>query len=54
MNITYAALLEQVKAYQPEKYHATRNYINGAVTNWSPYISRGFLSPALVMSQLKE
>ena len=53
MNITYAALLEQVKSYQPGKYHTTRNYTNGAVTSWSPYISRGFLSPVLVMEQLK-
>ncbi len=53
MNITYAALLGQVKAYHPGKYHATRNYTNGAVTAWSPYISRGFLSPVTVMDQLK-
>jgi len=53
MNITYAALLDQVKSYQPGKYHTTRNYTNGAVTSWSPYISRGFLSPVLVMEQLK-
>jgi deoxyribodipyrimidine photo-lyase len=53
MNITYAALLEQIKSYQLGKYHATRNYTNGAVTNWSPYISRGLLSPVLVMEQLK-
>jgi len=53
MNLTYASILDQVKAYQPGKYHATRNYTNGAVTNWSPYISRGFLSPVLVMEQLK-
>ena len=54
MNITYAALLEQVKAYQPGKYHTTRNYTNGAVTRWSPYISRGLLSPVLAMEQLKK
>jgi deoxyribodipyrimidine photo-lyase len=53
MNLTYASILEQVKAYQPGKYHATRNYTNGAATNWSPYISRGLLSPVLVMEQLK-
>lgn len=53
MNLTHAALLEQVKAYQPTSYHATRNYTNGAVTCWSPYISRGFLSPVLVMEQMK-
>jgi deoxyribodipyrimidine photo-lyase len=53
MNISYAALLEQVKSYHPGKYNATRNYTNGAVTNWSPYISRGMLSPVIVMEQLK-
>jgi len=53
MNLTYASILEQVKAYQPGKYHTTRNYTNGAVTNWSPYISRGLLSPVIVMEQLK-
>lgn len=54
MNFTYAAILEQVNAYQPGKYHATRNYTNGSVTNWSPYISRGLLSPVLAMEQLKK
>jgi deoxyribodipyrimidine photo-lyase len=54
MNINYAALLEQIKAYHPGKYNATRNYTNGAVTNWSPYISRGLLSPVIVMEQLKK
>jgi len=54
MNITYAALLEQIKAYHPGKYPVTRNYTNGAVTNWSPYISRGLLSPVLAMEQLKK
>jgi len=53
MNLTYASILEQVKAYHPGKYNTTRNYTNGAVTNWSPYISRGLLSPVLVMEQLK-
>ncbi len=53
MNISYTALLEQVKSYHPGKYHSTRNYINGAVTSWSSYISRGLLSPVLVMEQLK-
>lgn len=53
MNITYAALLEQVKAYDPSSYHTTRNYTNGSVSSWSPYISRGLLSPVLVMEELK-
>ena len=53
MNITYDALIAQVKSYHPGKYPVTRNYTNGSVTNWSPYISRGMLSPVLVMEQLK-
>ena len=53
MNISYTVLLQQVKAYQPGKYPITRNFTNGAVTNWSPYISRGLLSPVIVMEQLK-
>lgn len=53
MNTTYAALLDQLKNYDPTRYQATRNYTNGAVTAWSPYISRGFLSPVVVMEALK-
>lgn len=53
MNILYTALLEQVKTYDPSTYQATRNYTNGAITAWSPYISRGFLSPIVVMEELK-
>ncbi len=49
----YAVLLDQVKTYNPSTYHATRNYTNGDVTAWSPYISRGFLNPLLVMEALK-
>lgn len=53
MNITYTALMEKVKTYDPSTYQATRNYTNGAITAWSPYISRGFLSPIVVMEELK-
>lgn len=53
MNLSYASLLDQVKSYDPSSYHSTRNFTNGAVTAWSPYISRGFLSPVLVMEILK-
>ena len=53
MNTTYTALLDQLKNYDPTRYQATRNYTNGAVTAWSPYISRGFLSPVVVMETLK-
>jgi deoxyribodipyrimidine photo-lyase len=50
---TYGEILDQVNNYDPSNYHSTRNYINGAVTAWSPYISRGLLSPLLVMDQLR-
>lgn len=53
MNLSYASLLNHVKSYDPSSYHNTRNYTNGAITAWSPYISRGFLSPVMVMETLK-
>lgn len=53
MNLSYSVLLDQVKAYHPAKYNNTRNYLNGHVTAWSPYISRGLLSPLLVMDLLR-
>lgn len=53
MHIEYESLLANVQAFQPARYLATRNYTNGHLSKWSPYISRGFLSPALVMNHLK-
>ncbi len=53
MNLSYASLLNQVKSYDPSSYQSTRNYTSGAVTAWSSYISRGFLSPVLVMETLR-
>lgn len=53
MHMTYDRLLNQLNAYNPSSYHATRNYTNGAITRWSPYISRGFLSPLLIMDTLR-
>jgi deoxyribodipyrimidine photo-lyase len=50
---TYATILDQVKTHDPSSYHNTRNYTNGAVTEWSPYISRGLLSPVVVMEELR-
>ncbi len=34
----------RIEGINPKKYAATRNYINGAVTYLSPYISRGVIS----------
>lgn len=40
----YDEILAQVKAVDPLQYGRTRNYLNGAVTRLSPYISRGVIS----------
>jgi deoxyribodipyrimidine photo-lyase len=40
----YNLILEKVQHVNPVQYAKTRNYINGAVTYLSPYISRGVIS----------
>lgn len=40
----YDLILENVQRIDPVKYAKTRNYINGAVTYLSPFISRGVIS----------
>ena len=40
----YNLILEKLQHIDPVKYAKTRNYINGAVTYLSPYISRGVIS----------
>ncbi len=40
----YASIVERIQQIDPVKYAQTRNYINGAVTYLSPYISRGVIS----------
>lgn len=40
-------------AIDPEKYAATRNYKDGAVTHLSPYISRGVISTKQVYNHIK-
>jgi deoxyribodipyrimidine photo-lyase len=44
----YNTIIERVQAINPISYAATRNFINGAVTYLSPYISRGVISLAQV------
>jgi deoxyribodipyrimidine photo-lyase len=53
MQLSYERIIQQVKDYDSSRYHSTRNYTNGAVTAWSPYISRGLLSPVFIMEILK-
>jgi deoxyribodipyrimidine photo-lyase len=40
----YASILERVSKINPLQYGKTRNFIDGAVTYLSPYISRGVIS----------
>lgn len=47
-------ILEKVKQINPSKYAQTRNFINGAVTYLSPYISRGVISGKLVLDQISK
>jgi deoxyribodipyrimidine photo-lyase len=50
----YQKILDQVSKIDPLKYGRTRNYIDGAVTYLSPYISRGVISTKLVFNNLME
>ena len=40
----FDAIRQRIKQVNPSKYAATRNYVNGAVSYLSPYISRGVIS----------
>jgi deoxyribodipyrimidine photo-lyase len=40
----YTSIVEKIQHINPIKYAKTRNFINGAVTYLSPYISRGVIS----------
>ena len=41
---SYQDILKQINAIDPIEYGKTRNYIDGAVTKLSPFISRGVIS----------
>ena len=40
----YTEIIQQIHKIDPVAYGKTRNYLNGAVTKLSPYISRGVIS----------
>ncbi len=44
-------ILEQVENIEPVKYGNTRNFLDGAVTRLSPYISRGVISTKYVLEK---
>jgi deoxyribodipyrimidine photo-lyase len=49
---SYNEVLQRVDQIDPVKYANTRNYLNGAVSYLSPYISRGVISTKFVFNQL--
>ena len=51
---TYEDILYRMKQVQPIKYGKTRNFLNGAVTYLSPYISRGVISTKQVLDWVRE
>ncbi len=42
--LKYESILEKIQLIDPIRYSYNRNYLNGAVTRLSPYISRGVIS----------
>jgi deoxyribodipyrimidine photo-lyase len=54
MNFTtdYKTILEKIKNIDVVQYAKTRNYIDGAVTYLSPYISRGVISLAQIKNSI--
>lgn len=44
---------KRIAAVDPEKYASTRNYVDGAITYLSPYISRGVISTKQVFEHIK-
>ena len=48
----YQSILERIDSFDPIAYAKTRNYANGAVSQLSPYISRGVISTRVVYERL--
>ena len=46
---SYQQIIERINRINPIQYSKTRNFITGAVTYLSPYISRGVISVKQVM-----
>lgn len=47
----YQHILDQIDRIEPIRYEKTRNFIDGAVTRLSPYISRGVISTKQVFER---
>jgi deoxyribodipyrimidine photo-lyase len=50
----YNAVVEQLQNINPSQYAKTRNYLNGAVTQLSPYISRGVIMLQQIVDVVKQ
>jgi deoxyribodipyrimidine photo-lyase len=48
----YQDIIQQIEKIDPVKYGKTRNFIDGAVTRLSPYISRGVISTRMLMQHV--
>ena len=48
----YPSILNRINQIDPLRYASSRNYIDGAVTLLSPYISRGVISTRMVMQNI--
>ena len=49
---SYQAIFEKIDHIDPIKYGTTRNYIDGAVTYLSPYVSRGVISTNQILNHV--
>lgn len=49
---SYGEIIQRVSKIDPVKYGSTRNFIDGAVTYLSPYISRGVISTNQVLTDV--
>lgn len=49
---SYQQIIERINHINPIQYSKTRNFINGAVTYLSPYISRGVISVKQIMETI--
>ncbi|MEY4335578.1 MAG: hypothetical protein RLZZ45_497, partial [Bacteroidota bacterium] len=52
--MNYEQLLQKLDAFDPLAYSKTRNFIDGGVTELSPYISRGFIDTKTILEHLVE
>ena len=49
---TYSEILQRIRHLDPIRYGTNRNFVNGAVSYLSPYISRGVVSTKFVFTEI--